>query len=64
MNFLDRLKHAWNAFASNGGNDPPFYGYYGTREYLGSVSTYRPDRVYFTRGQERSIVGTRYNRIS
>ena len=64
MNFLDRLKHAWNAFTSNVGNDPPFYGYYGTREYLGSVSTYRPDRVYFTRGQERSIVSTIYNRIS
>ena len=64
MNFLDRLKHAWNAFTSSGGNDPPFYGYYGTREYLGSVSTYRPDRVYFTRGQERSIVSTIYNRIS
>ena len=64
MNFLDRLKHAWNAFTSNGGSDPPFYGYYGTREYLGSVSTYRPDRVYLTRGQERSIVSTIYNRIS
>ena len=64
MNFLDRLKHAWNAFISNGGNDPPFYGYYGPREYLGSVSTYRPDRVYLTRGQERSIVSTIYNRIS
>ena len=64
MNFLDRLKHAWNAFTSNEGNDPPFYGYYGHREYLGSVSTYRPDRVYFTRGQERSIVSTIYNRIS
>lgn len=64
MNFLDRLKHAWNAFTSNEGNDPPFYGYYGPREYLGSVSTYRPDRVYLTRGQERSIVSTIYNRIS
>lgn len=64
MSFLDRLKHAWNAFASNGGNDPPFYGYYQPREYLGSVSTYRPDRIYLTRGQERSIVSTIYNRIS
>lgn len=64
MSFLDRLKHAWNAFASNGGNDPPFYGYYQPREFLGSVSTYRPDRIYLTRGQERSIVSTVYNRIA
>jgi len=64
MSFLDRLKHAWNAFASNGGNDPPFYGYYQPREFLGSASTYRPDRIYLTRGQERSIVSTVYNRIA
>lgn len=64
MSFLDRLKHAWNAFASNGGNDPPFYGYYQPMEFLGSASTYRPDRIYLTRGQERSIVSTVYNRIA
>ena len=51
-----RLKHAWNAFTNR---DPtnefsaPGYGY-----------TYRPDRPRFTRGNERSIVTSVYNRIA
>lgn len=65
MGFLDRLKHAWNAFAEYG-NDPPNSNsfYYSKYKDLGMVSTYRPDRVYFTRGQERSLVSTVYNRIA
>lgn len=66
MKFLDRLKHAWNAFSGNG-NDPPQDFYYAPqpRYYdLGISSTYRPDRVYLTRGQERSIVSTIYNRMA
>ena len=65
MGFLDRLKHAWNAFAEYG-NDPPNSNsfYYPKYSDLGMVSTYRPDRVYFTRGQERSLVSTVYNRIA
>jgi hypothetical protein len=65
MGFLDRLKHAWNAFAEYG-NDPPNRNsfYYPKYTDLGMVSTYRPDRVYFTRGQERSLVSTVYNRIA
>ncbi len=65
MGFLDRLKHAWNAFAEYG-NDPPNNNsfYYPKYSDLGMVSTYRPDRVYFTRGQERSLVSTVYNRIA
>ena len=54
--FSDRLKHAWNAFMNR---DPPV-------EYkdLGYVSSYRPDRMRFTRGNERSIVTAIYNRIA
>lgn len=50
----DRLKHAWNAFR----RDP-------TKDYYPGMSyTYRPDRPRFTRGNERSIVTSIYNRIS
>ena len=51
-----RLKHAWNAFFNK---DP-------TAEYkdLGSSYFYRPDRQRFTRGNERTIVTSVYNRIS
>ena len=51
-----RLKHAWNAFTNR---DP-------TNEFsaLGYGYTYRPDRPRFTRGNERSIVTSVYNRIA
>ena len=54
--FTDRLKHAWNAFTSR---DPtPNYGFnYG-------AYSYRPDRFRMTRGNERSIVTSIYNRIA
>lgn len=65
MGFLDRLRHAWNAFAEYGNDPPSNSGYYYPKyQDLGMVSTYRPDRVYFTRGQERSLVSTVYNRIA
>lgn len=48
-----RLKHAWNAFCNK---DP-------TRYFGGSYS-YRPDRVRLTRGNERSIITSIFNRIS
>lgn len=51
-----RLKNAWNAFLSRG----PTQGY---RE-MERSSYYRPDRVRFTRGNERSIVTSVYNRIA
>lgn len=65
MGFLDKLKHAWNAFTAYG-NDPPSNEYIYPSHYqdLGLVSTFRPDRVYFTRGQEKSLVSTVYNRIA
>ncbi len=54
-NFSDRLKHAWNAFT---GKEPIAYN-----QYHGSSYGYRPDRVRFTRGNERTIVTSVYNRI-
>ncbi len=63
MGLLDRLSHAWNAFLGKG---PPFSQenifprYYN----LGYSSTYRPDRVTFTRGQEKTFVNTMINRIA
>ena len=52
-----RLKHAWNVFRSR---DPtPHYSNYGYNSY-----SYRPDRVRFSRGNERTIVTSVYNRIA
>ena len=52
----DRLKHAWNAFTSR---DP-------TSQYrsYGDSYFYRPDRLRLSRGNERSIVSSIYNRIA
>lgn len=56
MGFFNRLQHGWNAFVNN--RDP-------TAEYnTGSGYYYRPDRPRFTRGNERSIVTSVYNRIA
>lgn len=51
-----RLKHAWNAFFNK---DP-------TRYYhdIGTGYSYRPDRMHFSRGNERSIITSVYNRIA
>jgi hypothetical protein len=54
-----RLKHAWDAFAGN--RDPTQH--YRTN-YYGAGTGYRPDRVRFSRGNERSIVTAIYNRIA
>ena len=56
MRFTDRLKHSWNAFFSR----DPTYFYRDT----GPSYSYRPDRPRFTRGNERSIVTSIYNRIA
>lgn len=55
MNIGSRLKHAWNAFLNR---DPP-----GSRYYGGGYS-YRPDRMRFSRGSERTIINAIYNRIA
>lgn len=50
-----RLKHAWNAFMSRAPTN--YYEY-------GQAYSSRPDRVRFTRGNERSIITSVYNRIA
>ena len=52
-----RIKHAWNAFKDN--KDPLFY-----RHDTGPSYYYRPDRVRFSRGNERSIITSVYNKIA
>lgn len=51
-----RLKHAWNVFL---GRDPTAY----YRDF-GNSYAIRPDRPRLTRGNERSIITSVYNRIS
>lgn len=51
-----RLKHAWDVFR----NREPTYG----REIIGSGYSYRPDRPRLSRGNERTIVTSIYNRIA
>lgn len=55
-----RLKGAWNAFRKN--RDPTELQIQYNNVGMGAV--YRPDRVRFTRGNERSIVTSVYNRIA
>ena len=56
MGITDRLQHAWNAFLNNDVR---------TRyQDMGYYSSYKPDRVKFTRGNERSIVTSVYNRLA
>ena len=55
MGFLDRIQHGWNAFMSRA---PTTYSH------SGAFSYYRPDRFRYTRGNERSIATSVYNRIA
>lgn len=55
MSFGSRLKHAWNAFT---GNVQMNY------QDLGMSYSYRADRPRMSRGNERSIVTSVYNRIA
>ena len=55
MSIGSRLKHAWNAFTGNIRTEYQSLGY---------GYSYRPDRIRFTRGNERSIVTSVYNRIA
>lgn len=55
-NFVSRIKHAWNAFRNK---DPTKY----YRD-IGVGYSYRPDRPRLSRGNERSIVTSVYNRIA
>lgn len=59
LELTSRLRHAWNAFSGN--RDPTYqYRYHD----IGAGSGWRPDRARFTRGNERSLVTARYNRIA
>ena len=53
--FTDRLVHAWNAFMNKDST---------RRRYTGRGDYSRPDRIRLSRGNERSIVTSVYNRIS
>lgn len=55
MSFGSRLKHVWNAFT---GTD------YTTYQDVGPGYSSRPDRIRLTRGNERSIITSVYNRIA
>ena len=57
MRIIDRLQHAWNAFVYNDNS-------YTNHQNLGGFSTYKPDRVHFSRGVEKSIVTSVYNRLA
>jgi hypothetical protein len=54
--FGSRLKHAWNAFFNK---DPTIY-----YKDVGMGYSYRPDRPRLTRGNERTMVTSVYNRIA
>ena len=56
MIWTDRLRYAWNVFIRN--KDPTKYMTIGP-----SSGGYRPDRMRFSRGAERSIVTSVYSRI-
>lgn len=56
MALMDRLKHAWNIFKNK---DPTQVNWN-----IGPSYGYRPDRMRYTRGNERSIVTAVYNRIA
>lgn len=59
MGITDRLQHAWNAFFNN---RDPTYQYKDVD--VGYSSYVRPDRVRFSRGNEKSIVTAIFNRIA
>lgn len=56
MGFVERIRNSWNAFRNR---DPTMF-----YSEPGMSYTYRPDRVRFSRGNERSIVTSVYNKIA
>ena len=59
LTLTSRLKKAWNAFTNN--RDPTHIPQY--RD-IGGGYVYRPDRVRFSRGNERTIATSVFNRIA
>lgn len=58
MGLTERINRAWNAFFSREPTRRP------NEPYNGYISTIRPDRIRLSRGNERSIVTSIYNRIA
>lgn len=58
--FSSRLKHAWNAFT----NKDPSNSSNNRLTTFSTGTSYRPDRVRLSRGNERSIVTSVFNRIA
>lgn len=58
LTLTSRLKNAWNAFTKN--RDPTYM----RSQNMGMGYVYRPDRTRFTRGNERTIATSVYNRIA
>lgn len=56
MGFAEQLRHGWNAFLNK---DPT-----GIHNNMGMGYAYRPDRPRLSRGNERTIVTSVYNRIA
>lgn len=54
---ISRLKHGWNAFMNRDPTNTNFRDF-------GASYSYRPDRVRFSGGNEKSIVTSVYNRIA
>ena len=59
LTLTSRLKNAWNAFTNN--RDPTHIPQY--RD-MGMGYVYRPDRIRFSRGNEKTIVTSVYNKIA
>lgn len=59
MALIERLKHGWNAFLNKDPTDT-----YLPYSSVGIGYSSRPDRIRFTRGNERSIVNSIFNRIA
>lgn len=60
LTLTSRLRRAWNAFTNN--RDPTTA--YQKQSSVGMGYVYRPDRVRFTRGNERTIMTSVFNQIA
>lgn len=64
MAIVDRIKNAWNAFVANKDPTSQQEQQYNYVDSYGGGYSYRPDRMRFTRGNEKSIVTSVLNRIA
>ena len=60
-NLTDRIRSAWNAFQNK---DPTWNQIVADSRFVWSGNSYRADRVRLSRGNERSIINSIYNRIA